>query len=150
MDSYTNRAKIGVLSQKMKNFDDLEIELKKDILENIRNDERTKTCKETFNKLLLIFQANLSNFNEQLLQNQFNKLFDYEINKDTFLETLESYNTELEDIVGKKYSNIYIKLDGILKKFPPNFQILMHELRYDPKMIRIFGPNQKISPFRKN
>ena len=91
----------------------------------------------------------MSNFNEQLLQNQFNKLFDYEINKDTFLETLESYNTELEDIVGKKYSNIYIKLDGILKKFPPNFQILMHELRYDPKMIRIFGPNQKISPFEK-
>ena len=29
MDSYTNRAKIGVLSQKMKNFDDLEIEFEK-------------------------------------------------------------------------------------------------------------------------
>ncbi len=143
LDHYTNQARIGILNEIIPDLNTLAIELEKDLIQKIKEDSITQDCYDNFREFVNAFQEDLKksvDIND--LREKFALIFENKFDKDDFLHLIP-------ENIRTSNSEIYNKFSGVLEKFPPSFQILIHELKYDPKAIKVFGPSEKINPFEK-
>ncbi|MFW9971689.1 MAG: hypothetical protein ACFFDF_15950, partial [Candidatus Odinarchaeota archaeon] len=74
--------------------------------------------------------------------------------KSQIFEKLNNYNEKLKnhskfDKVQNDFNLNWKKFISQINIYPPDYQILLHELENDPKKIDVFGNYQKIDPFIK-
>lgn len=159
---YSDSARIGISKKEIFDLEELRkemlIDLKKTIPKLEVADKLTKDFKNFMNKCYFPIKI-LNTIEIKKLNQRFDKLIKLEIEnpeteKSDIIYYLEDLNLILEnhvnfDKVKSDYKLIWKKLRDNIENYPPNYQILLHELENNPKKIEVFGDYQKIDPFIK-
>ncbi len=153
IQQYSKSARLGILNDMLDSIERYEIEMKKDLPKTFPFMKSTiKKVKESFNNFIDSC-VSIEELKELIkdLSIQFESYINLVISRQGFIHKLEIFrdvvrkNKNLEDkeILEFHWQNLLKSL----RSYPPTFQVLLHELEYDEKKIRVFGEYAKIDPF---
>lgn len=154
---YSDSARIGISKKAIFSIEELRKEMLMDLKKTIPNLDIATELHENFNELLnkcYIPIHILSPKDKDEIKLKFDEFINLKANYSDIINVFQDLNQKLEnndkyDKVKNDFNLIWKNLKNKLENYPPNYQILLHELESNPKKIKVFGNYQKIDPFIK-
>ncbi len=147
---YTTSARIGILTDAVDSLDKLENEIKKELFEKIKQDVLYQNTYDVLVKVLNFFKENIKEFDEYdeimlAYENLFLGMDDPSVLLGHLEELFHGLPIEKQHDIGSEWNILFGNLSG----YPPKFQVLIHELKYEPGTIKVFGNINQLEPFEK-
>ncbi len=154
---YSDSARIGISKKGAISLEQLRKEMLSDLKKTIPNMDVAKKLLDNFKSFLKKCYVPIEILNpksREKFESEFNDFVGLKIDKSQIIEQFIKYNKILEnhsryDKIEKDFKLYWPNLINQIKNYPPDYQILLHELENDPKKIEVFGNYQKIDPFIK-
>nr|MDO8110848.1 hypothetical protein [Candidatus Sigynarchaeota archaeon] len=148
---YGNSARLGIIEGDLKTLQQYNEEMIEDLKLTIPAMPIVNKIKEELAEFKEICTLHNKEIDFAAIDNDFGRYVNLEVDRDVILQDVDlTYKNALhgEDAESKKdlkdaYNNLLEQLD----KYPPLYQILLHELEYSHEKIKIFGSSRKYDPF---
>jgi len=145
---YTTSSRIGVLSEQFDSMEEFRLQLENDLTDIVIHDKQREELEREYEEIDFFLKiCSESKKYSKKLKEDFDMMLNLEYDKNEFMDQMWSIINLLSSEDREKIKMGINDLQRNLKNYPPVFQIIIHELTYNPKSIQMFGNMEKIAPF---
>ncbi|MFQ5977729.1 MAG: hypothetical protein ACE5OZ_06360 [Candidatus Heimdallarchaeota archaeon] len=151
---YSSSARLGALNDNLPTLDSYKEEMKADLGQTIPYMKKVDKIKEKFEEFIEFCKEKVDEIAIEHLTRDFENYVNLIIDKNVFMTKLEEIygiilrNDNIEEFEDY-FNDLWRNLIKDVLHYPPIYQLLIHELEYDPKKIKVLGDYKRIDPFAK-